>query len=102
MLTNVDAANAPEAPPAAEDRTLPRKPRRKADAAPPTPSLTRLQRLYAPVRRALDFTGALTLLVVLSPLLALAALAVRLTSRGPAFYTQVRTGRGGRPFTIYK
>ena len=31
-----------------------------------------------------------------------AALAVKLTSRGPAFYTQDRTGRHGRTFTIYK
>ncbi len=57
---------------------------------------------YAPLRRVLDFTGALLLLILTGPLLVLAALAVRLTSRGPAFYTQVRTGRGGLPFTIYK
>jgi lipopolysaccharide/colanic/teichoic acid biosynthesis glycosyltransferase len=36
------------------------------------------------------------------PVVALAALAVRLTSRGPAFYTQTRTGRGGATFTIFK
>ena len=36
------------------------------------------------------------------PLIAASALIVKLTSRGPAFYTQVRVGRGGRLFTIYK
>jgi lipopolysaccharide/colanic/teichoic acid biosynthesis glycosyltransferase len=60
------------------------------------------QRCYAPLRRLLDFTAALTLLVVSSPVLLLAAALVRLTSRGPAFYTQLRAGRGGRAFTIYK
>ena len=60
------------------------------------------QRCYAPLRRALDFTAALTLMAFLAPILALVALLVRMTSRGPALYTQVRTGRGGREFTIYK
>ncbi len=36
------------------------------------------------------------------PLIFLAALAVRLTSRGPAFYTQTRVGKNGRLFTIWK
>src|SRR5262249_58643819 len=36
------------------------------------------------------------------PVIALAAVLVKLTSRGPAFYTQTRVGRGGRLFTIYK
>jgi lipopolysaccharide/colanic/teichoic acid biosynthesis glycosyltransferase len=64
--------------------------------------LTFAQQVYLPIRRFLDFTLALVLAAVAVPVVALAALAVRLTSRGPAFYTQVRTGKGGRPFTIYK
>jgi lipopolysaccharide/colanic/teichoic acid biosynthesis glycosyltransferase len=36
------------------------------------------------------------------PLIFLAALVVRLTSRGPAFYTQTRVGMNGRLFTIWK
>jgi lipopolysaccharide/colanic/teichoic acid biosynthesis glycosyltransferase len=36
------------------------------------------------------------------PVVAVAALFVKVTSRGPVFYTQVRLGRGGRPFVIYK
>lgn len=45
---------------------------------------------------------ALVLLVACAPLLLLAALGVRLTSPGPAFYTQARVGRGGRVFTMFK
>jgi lipopolysaccharide/colanic/teichoic acid biosynthesis glycosyltransferase len=58
--------------------------------------------LYGPVKRAVEFAAALVLLVLTAPLMLLAALLVKLTSRGPAFYTQTRVGRGGRPFTIYK
>jgi lipopolysaccharide/colanic/teichoic acid biosynthesis glycosyltransferase len=59
-------------------------------------------RWYPPGKAVLDRVAALILLVLTGPLiLALAAL-VRLTSRGPAFYSQTRLGRGGVPFTIYK
>lgn len=42
------------------------------------------------------------LLGLLAPLLVLAAMAVRLTSRGPVIFSQPRVGRGGSQFTIYK
>jgi lipopolysaccharide/colanic/teichoic acid biosynthesis glycosyltransferase len=42
------------------------------------------------------------LLVLAAPVIGLAMLAVKLTSRGPAVYTQTRLGRYGRPFVIYK
>ncbi len=45
---------------------------------------------------------ALVLLVFLAPVFGLAALLVRLTSKGPALYTQVRQGEQGKEFTIYK
>ena len=41
-------------------------------------------------------------IIVVSPLMLLTALAVRLTSPGPALYRQVRVGMDGRPFTLYK
>ena len=53
-------------------------------------------------KRALDLVLALVLLVLLSPLVALLALLIRLTSRGPVFYRQTRCGLGGRKFTLYK
>ena len=54
------------------------------------------------MNRATDLVIAIPLLVVLSPLLAALALAVRLTSRGPAFHRAQRAGLGGSPFTMYK
>jgi len=54
------------------------------------------------IKAGMDFVLALVLLVLVLPLLALAALLVKLASRGPAFYSQVRLGRGGKPYRIYK
>ena len=52
--------------------------------------------------RALDVLLAAALLVVTAPLLALAAIAIRLESRGPVFYRQLRVGRNGEPFQLWK
>jgi lipopolysaccharide/colanic/teichoic acid biosynthesis glycosyltransferase len=54
------------------------------------------------VKRALDLVGAATVLVVTSPLMALAALVIRLESRGHPIYKQRRVGKDGHPFEIYK
>lgn len=54
------------------------------------------------LKRAFDFSASALGLIILSPLLALIALLVRLTSRGPVFYRARRVGRGGREFTLYK
>jgi exopolysaccharide biosynthesis polyprenyl glycosylphosphotransferase len=50
----------------------------------------------------IDRIGASILLLLASPVLIVSALAVRLTSAGPAFFRQQRAGRRGKPFTIYK
>ncbi|NLF59403.1 MAG: sugar transferase [Candidatus Hydrogenedens sp.] len=50
----------------------------------------------------MDLSAALGGLVLLSPLLAALALAVRLGSPGPALYRQERQGRGGKPFHVVK
>src|SRR3979411_3033324 len=72
------------------------------------------------VRRALEIVLSSLLLAVLSPIMLVVAAAVKLDSRGPALFHQVRTGRNrrredwsigaerrtrelfGRPFTLYK
>jgi lipopolysaccharide/colanic/teichoic acid biosynthesis glycosyltransferase len=60
--------------------------------AQPTPKL----------KRGIDIVGALIGLLLGLPFLALAAIAIKLTSRGPVFYTQLREGIGGRHFRILK
>lgn len=58
--------------------------------------------MYPTVKRFLDICISAVSLVVFSPLLLLTALLVRLTSPGPAVFTQKRAGRNGKIFTIYK
>ncbi|MFO1034104.1 MAG: WecB/TagA/CpsF family glycosyltransferase [Hyphomicrobiales bacterium] len=53
-------------------------------------------------RRAMDMALAGGALLALSPLFALIMLAIKLESRGPAFFTQTRVGRNGTQFRIYK
>ena len=53
-------------------------------------------------KRALDLLVGGGALVVAGPLLALAAVAIRLETHGHAVYRQHRVGRGGRPFELYK
>jgi lipopolysaccharide/colanic/teichoic acid biosynthesis glycosyltransferase len=54
------------------------------------------------MKRAFDLVVALLGLVLLSPLLAIAALLVKLDSNGPIFFRQERMGIRFRPFFIYK
>jgi putative colanic acid biosynthesis UDP-glucose lipid carrier transferase len=61
------------------------------------------QRLWAKyIKRPVDAVAAGLLIILTSPVLALAAVLVKCTSRGPVFFTQPRAGRFGRPFPIYK
>jgi lipopolysaccharide/colanic/teichoic acid biosynthesis glycosyltransferase len=52
--------------------------------------------------RALDLLVASLTLALAAPLLALAAILIKLESRGPVFYRQRRVGRGGEPFELWK
>lgn len=61
-----------------------------------------LRSWYLPCKGVIDSLVGLGLLLLASPVLLLAALLVRLTSTGSAFYWQTRVGKNGRPFTIYK
>jgi lipopolysaccharide/colanic/teichoic acid biosynthesis glycosyltransferase len=54
------------------------------------------------MNRAFDLPVALAGLILTSPLIAAAAIAVRLDSPGPAFYSGARAGRDGKPFRIHK
>lgn len=53
-------------------------------------------------KRAIDVVVSAVLLVALSPLLLMLAIAVRLTSGGPAIFFHTRCGHRGRPFRFYK
>ncbi len=53
-------------------------------------------------KRTIDVAGAVIGLASLAPLLAAIAVAIRINSPGPIFYRGVRTGRGGKPFRIFK
>jgi sugar transferase (PEP-CTERM system associated) len=66
-----------------------------SDTLGPNPRRLALQRAYS-------FLLALAGVILTLPLMALIALAVRLTSPGPAIYRQKRVGRGGRVFELLK
>lgn len=53
-------------------------------------------------KRLLDIAVSLAGLVLCWPLLLVAALGIRLSSRGPVLYRAQRAGRGGKPFTMHK
>ena len=54
------------------------------------------------IQNAYSWGLALVGLLLTFPLMILVAIAVRLTSKGPALYSQTRTGLGGKPFKLYK
>lgn len=54
------------------------------------------------LKNAIDRVGALVLLIVFSPLFAIAAALVKFTSPGPILFSQRRAGLHGRPFTMWK
>lgn len=54
------------------------------------------------VKRVIDIVVASVAVLILSPVFVVTYLAIRLTSRGPAFFSQTRVGRDGRHFAFYK
>jgi len=54
------------------------------------------------MKRSFDIVCSLIILVMTLPLMALAALAVKLEDRGPVFYSQERVGKDGKPFYVHK
>ena len=53
-------------------------------------------------KQIVDFIGALFLLIALSWLFVILAILIKLTSPGPVFFRQQRSGLNGSPFTLYK
>lgn len=60
------------------------------------------RRWYPLIKTCCEITVAILLLVVLTPVLLFFALLVRVTSKGPAFYSQSRLGRNGREYVMIK
>jgi exopolysaccharide biosynthesis polyprenyl glycosylphosphotransferase len=60
------------------------------------------RRLSWKLRRLIDIAAASLALIVVSPLMAVVALAVKIESPGSVFYKQVRTGLHGKPFNVIK
>ena len=70
------------------------------DGAKPRPTLKEIVRDAA--KRALDIFGSLALLIAFSPVMLCVAALVKLSSRGPVFFRQQRTGKAGQPFPMLK
>lgn len=91
-----------QAQPSLLDWAAEAKPLRMPDDAVVGDSSALRERAREVVRRVMDVSLASLLLVATSPILCLAIIAIKLTSRGPMLFSQVRAGRGGSPFTMYK
>lgn len=57
---------------------------------------------YIKLKQMIDWSAALLVILLLSPLLLITAIAIRLDSKGPALYRQQRIGYRGQVFTVFK
>lgn len=87
-----DVSTMPIGPPVPEGL-----PRLAPDSLPGTGSAA-----YERIKMCVEWPLALVLLVAIAPLLAALAIALKVTSKGPIAYSQVRLGRNGKHFRIYK
>ncbi len=83
------------AAPEAAARLADQPPRRPAAVALPATPYTAFKALF-------DRACAILILIVASPVILVVMLVVKLSSAGPAIYSQTRLGKNGKPFTIYK
>ncbi|HET9129640.1 MAG TPA: sugar transferase, partial [Terriglobia bacterium] len=60
------------------------------------------KKTFSMIKRAVDVTGSLSALVVLSPVFVVIAVLIKMTSDGPVFYRQRRLGKSGVEFTFLK
>lgn len=72
------------------------------DGTPLLPVRTVSGDVYAAVKRVIDIVASASAILTLSPMLLMIALAIRLTSPGPALFRQARSGRGGSTFQLFK
>ena len=54
------------------------------------------------LKRVMDVIVSFLILIISSPVIVIAALAIKLNSKGPVFFTQERSGMNGEPFTMIK
>ena len=60
------------------------------------------KRIYEICKRAIDIIGAISGLLLLSPVIVIVACAIKFTSKGPIFFSQKRVGKNGELFDMYK
>lgn len=72
------------------------------EIAKTAPAQTRQQLSYAPLKRFMDIAASSILLLLLSPVILLTAVAVLLFDGSPIFFGQVRVGQNGVPFKMWK
>ena len=65
-------------------------------------SLEFVQKMKGFLKRTFDILISLPLIVLLSPVLIVIAIALKLSDKGPALFKQERAGKNGKPFTFYK
>lgn len=61
-----------------------------------------MKRFYKVVKRIMDFLLSLILLVILSPVMLIVAIAVKIDSKGPILFKQERSGKNNKVFKMYK
>ncbi len=61
-----------------------------------------MKKVYKIVKRIIDFVLSLILLIILSPIMLIVAIAVKLDSKGPALLRQERSGKDNKLFIMYK
>jgi lipopolysaccharide/colanic/teichoic acid biosynthesis glycosyltransferase len=84
------------------DNLLAGRPAVSEESTFPSPESTKHSPTSHAVKRGLDVVGALLTIAVASPVMLLAAIAVKTSSPGPVIFKQTRLGRRGVPFTFYK
>lgn len=62
----------------------------------------KLRFIYHSVKRVFDFLAATCGIIILSPLMLIIAILIKSEDHGPIFYKQVRVGKNGKTFKMYK